>query len=354
MLPLTGPAAPIGEVLRRGVELAVDDINEAGGAGGMQLRPLFEDNKGTAEGGAAAANKLVNLEKVPYIVSSISSSTLATMPIAARSQVVVVNNGGSDPALLDQPFLYNNQIMNDELIPPMIEELRRAGFTKAALMTVEDPYGQSGREIYKSEWRDAGGEIVADEVYQATSTDLSAQLRNIKAADPDVILVMATGSPFGTIAKQARAAGIDAQIAGPLGSAGLIATGGEAAEGVLDISRAVDPAATGPEASAYISLYRETYGEDPNWESCVTAESVYILADLIAQVEDSGGDPRSGAELDEAMAKADSFPNRCVDGEITFLDNKSIVTPIALRRIEGGAFVNQKIFRVEDGEFVTD
>lgn len=352
MIPLTGPAAPIGETLKRGVDIAVTEINAAGGVDGMKLVPLYEDNKATAEGGAAAANKLMNLEKVPYAISSISSSILAALPIAERDKVVMINNGASDPALLDKPYLYNNQVMNDRLIPPLADYVHSKGFKTAAVMSSEDPYGKSGREVFTSAWTAAGGKIVADEQFVPTTTDMASQLRAIKNAKPDVLFVMATGSPFGTIVKQARAAGIDAQITGPLATQALIQTAASDADGVIDIGRAVDPQATNTNVQAFLSAYKTKYGVLPDWISCVTSESVHILAKLIAQARKDGDDPRSGASLEKAFDKAGPYPNSCVDGELAFLDDHAVTTPLELRQVEGGTFKTLKILTPQDGKFV--
>ncbi|MDQ1621570.1 MAG: branched-chain amino acid transport system substrate-binding protein [Actinomycetota bacterium] len=342
MVPLTGPASAIGENFRRGVDLAVSQINAAGGAGGMQLKPVYQDHLGTAQGGAAAANKLINLQKLPYVLSSFSSVTLAVAPVAARSKVLVINNGGTDDALLNLPFVYNNQMMNRSLLPPLLEYMKK-GATTAALLTSDDAYGTSGRETYKDTWSELGGEIVADEVFSATGTDVSSQLKKIKAANPDVLFTMAIGESFGLVAKQARAAGITAQIAGPLAVEALIKVGGKAAEGVTDAGIAVDPDAKSPAARTYLDAYQSAHGEMPDWVSCTMHESVFLLQGLIEAVKKTGGDTKSGADLQKALEANPSFPNRCADGDITFRDDHSVRAAVAIRKVANGKFVTQEI-----------
>src|SRR5947209_9486019 len=95
LLPLTGPAASIGTINRNGLDMAVDEINQQGGAGGLKLDPNVQDHKGTAQDGVAAMNQLVNIARVPAVLSTFSGPTLAAQPIAAQNKVVLVNSGGT-------------------------------------------------------------------------------------------------------------------------------------------------------------------------------------------------------------------------------------------------------------------
>src|SRR5438309_2333994 len=85
MFPMTGGAAEIGQDFVRGMNLAVDEINARGGVDGWQLKAIVVDHKGNAAGGVQAMNQLVNLEKVPYVLSSFAGVTLAAQPIAAQN-----------------------------------------------------------------------------------------------------------------------------------------------------------------------------------------------------------------------------------------------------------------------------
>jgi branched-chain amino acid transport system substrate-binding protein len=345
MLPLTGQGSGIGESFRRGIELAVKDINAGGGAGGMQLEPVYQDHLGTAEGGASAANKLINLDKLPYVIASFSSVVLATAPVAARSKVLVINAGGSDERLLNLPYVYNNQMMAKDLQAPLLKYvMAKTGAKTAALITSDDAYGVSGRKTYKDLWPSlGGGEIVADEVYALAATDMTPQLEKIKSKNPDVVLMIATGGQAGVIVKQARSLGLKSTIAAPLLVDALLTVAGPDANGVIDSGMAVDPAATSPEAKKFLAAYTAAHNAAPDWLPCTMGESVYLLEQLLDSVTKAKGDPKSGEVLMAALEKKPTFANRCANGEKTFQKDHSLDAAVAIRQVVNGKFTIDKI-----------
>jgi branched-chain amino acid transport system substrate-binding protein len=91
LLPLTGPAAPIGLEEQQGIEFAVDKINAAGGVRGRKIKIMYEDSQGKPDVGVLAFNKLVDLHNVPAVMTAFSSVSLAIAPLATRKKVLVIN-----------------------------------------------------------------------------------------------------------------------------------------------------------------------------------------------------------------------------------------------------------------------
>ena len=121
MFPLSGPAAEIGEEFKRGLDMAIDDVNSKGGIDGWQLKSVVVDHKGTALGGAQAMNQLVNLDKVPFVLTTFTGVALTAQPIAAQNSVLLMNVGGTSNNLLGKPWLYNDQVMGDPLNQPLAQ-----------------------------------------------------------------------------------------------------------------------------------------------------------------------------------------------------------------------------------------
>src|SRR3989344_2301048 len=111
---LTGEAASYGEPQRDALKLAVDDINSSGGIGGRTVEIIYEDGECSGEGGANAAQKLVNVDKVEVILGgSCSSETLAALPIVEKAGVVIVTGSATSPDLVNKSKFFFRVYPND-------------------------------------------------------------------------------------------------------------------------------------------------------------------------------------------------------------------------------------------------
>jgi branched-chain amino acid transport system substrate-binding protein len=345
MLPLTGPAASIGTVFQQGLDMAVDKINAKGGVDGWMLKPLVVDHKATAQGGIMAMSQLVNLDHVPYVLSSFSSVALASQPMAAQNHVLLINIGGPSDNLLNQPWLYNNQVMGVTLNDPLAKYLHAHGLRTVALLTSEDAYGRGDAEDFTKAWKKLGGKIVADDTFPINATDFTAQLTKIRSTNPDVLYIVAVGSTQGLLVKQARAFGIKSQIVGPLATEALIKIGGAASNGFLATGIAVDPATTDPAARFFLDAFKSKYGHYPEWDSGTAYEAVHLLADLIHEVDAKHGNPRSGDALLAALKANPGFQNYLASGKVTFRDDHGSSRAVAIQEIKQGNFVTVNITR---------
>ena len=111
--PLTGDAMSYGEPIRNAVELAVDEINADGGAGGRMIKVTYEDGECTREGGERAARKLVN-EEVQIIIGGVcSSETLALLPISEAAGVLVLSPSATSYQLTGASELFFRNAPSD-------------------------------------------------------------------------------------------------------------------------------------------------------------------------------------------------------------------------------------------------
>ena len=343
LFPMTGPAAEIGQDFVRGLDLATDAVNARGGVDGWKLKSIVVDHKGNAQGGVQAMNQLVNLDKVPFAMTSFAGVGLAAQPIAAQNQVLLLNVGGTSLGLLDKPWLYNDQIIGEPLNAPLAQYAWDHGKRTAALLTSEDPFGKDNGASFVSAFTKLGGKIVESETFPLGSSDFSSQLAKIKAANPAVLYSVAVGDTQGLLASQSRAADIKALMLGPLVTMSLITTGGRASEGFIGAGIAVDPNTKDSTAKAFIAAFRAKYGRDPEWGSGTPYEGVLYLATLIHEVVRSGGDPRSGAALLKAVEAHPSFQNVLSGGTVTLLKDHGSTRAIALTEVRDAKFVTIKV-----------
>src|SRR5258708_19530483 len=98
--PMSGPNSRYGSFSLRGAQLATEEINDAGGVGGRKIAITSGDSQGTPVEGVSATRRLIDLDKVDFIIGDVSSSvTLAMQPVAEDAGVLLLNAASSNPKI---------------------------------------------------------------------------------------------------------------------------------------------------------------------------------------------------------------------------------------------------------------
>lgn len=343
MFPLTGPAASIGKEQEQGAQLAVDQINKAGGIDGYTLKMVAVDHKGTAQGGAQGMNQLVNLDHVPYVLSGFASVLLAAQPIAAQNHVLLMNTGGAGTELLNKPWLYNVAPNPGLLDPPLADYAWNTLKARTvAMLYSDDAYGQENSAVFKQSWEKLGGKVVASATFPIGATDFTSQLTQIKNAHPDVLYTVTLGQTSGLIVKQARSLGISVPLMNPLLSPPY-KVGGAAANGYLGTNGYVDTKTTDPQAQKFITGWENAYHSQPQFSDGEAYEGVQAFATLAKSVLDAKGNPNDGQALLNALQQKPEFHDFMAGGTIKLLPNHDDLQPIALQKSEGPNLVTIKV-----------
>jgi branched-chain amino acid transport system substrate-binding protein len=195
LLPLTGPAAPIGIEEQQGVKFAVDRANARGGIAGVPIRVLFDDSQGKPDQAVLAFNRVVDLEQVPAVITAFSSVSLAIAPLATRREVLVINPAAQTDQLdKASPFLINT-------IPLVKDEAKvLAGFVvaklgkRAAIVYENAAAGIDGRNDFRKFFEESGGTIIAEEPVEFGQTNYRSTLLKVAAAKPDFVYIAITQS----------------------------------------------------------------------------------------------------------------------------------------------------------------
>ncbi len=152
ILPLTGSAAPYGENAKRGIELALTEINAAGGIQGSRIRVLFEDSRTDPKEAVSALNKLYSTHGVRYIIGDINSSgVLAMAPIAEKNKIILLSPGASNPKISDAgEYIFRNW-HSDALEGQVDAEhaYSKMNWRTAAVLYVDAAYGVGLAETFR-------------------------------------------------------------------------------------------------------------------------------------------------------------------------------------------------------------
>ncbi|MER3404952.1 MAG: amino acid ABC transporter substrate-binding protein [Chloroflexota bacterium] len=190
----TGDLASYGGPIRNGTELAAKHLNDAGGLlGGRKIQLVHKDSQTSPQPAVEAARALVNVDKVPAIVGSLASSvTLAVAEaVTIPNKVVLISPASTSPALTalnDQDYVFRTP-PSDALQGVILAKVAwEQGFRKAAVLYVNNPYGQGLTNVFKREFEKRGGQVTAGVPHEQVQPSYEAELRRAADGKPDVLV----------------------------------------------------------------------------------------------------------------------------------------------------------------------
>ncbi|MBU4425265.1 MAG: ABC transporter substrate-binding protein [Desulfobacterales bacterium] len=208
--PLTGTNAVQGLDMKRGEELALEEINAAGGIYGNPLKIMWEDTESSAKGGMDAVHKLVEINKVPLILGAYSSGiSLPTGQWTNSKKVIQIAVASTSPTLREIGPYFFNIIGLDEVMGTMLAEFALESDAETfASITVNNPFG-IGIEIWTEKTINKAGKKWLEAVrYDEKKTDYRAEIERLFAKKPEVVFFTAYGTESKLILKQAYEMGL--------------------------------------------------------------------------------------------------------------------------------------------------
>ncbi len=292
---VTGANAPLGDPERKALLLLVDKINKAGGVDGHQVEAVIEDDESDPAKAVAAVNKLLTVDKVCAVIGGTGSgNAMAIKPIMTAKKVpFIAVAAGNVITDTDYKWTFRAPAKNSlaaEAALTYIEKTLKA--KKIAILYDSNAFGQDGFNLISKEAPGKGITIVAQEKYESTATDVTAQLTNIKAANPEVVVVWGTNPVPAVAAKAMKQLGMTQPFVGSHGLATkkFIELAADAANGVvfpsarLIIPSSFTDAAQKKVVDQFIKDYKAMYnGEVPNNYAGHAYDAFYILTNALAK-----------------------------------------------------------------------
>jgi len=344
--PMTGGDSAFGIDAENAGKIAVADFGEFNG---FQFELVAEDDGGTAEGGAAVANKFVADPTVVGVAGHLfSGATFAAAPIYEAAGIVMLSPSATNPDLTKQGFrVFNRVPFTDALQGKAAAEymFNELGFTKVAFLHDSQDYGKGLAEIAAASFEELGGEVVELLGVVTKEADYSPVLTTIAAKSPDAIYFGGYTQDGGVITNNMKTTGLENAVFfgcdGTYGTDYLNRTG-ENGEGSYHATPRTPPAT--PEKDAFDAAYTEAYGVGPgelspfSWNSydCTTA-----IMQMVTEVAVMGDD---GALYIPRGALVDGIRNLT---NWTGISGTYTCAPDGDCNIEGPQF-----WVVENGEFV--
>ena len=341
----TGPGETYGRVAIQAKQMAVAEINAAGGINGRMLELVVEDEKCNAQDSITAYNKLTDVDGVKIILgTSCSGAMLGAAPLAEKDGVVLFSGLATNPDIANAGDYVFRTSMNDAQVGIDTGNVLWAdGIRTLATITESTDYAEGVRRASVAQFEKRGGQIVAVERYASDVTDFRSQLTKLIGQGPDAIHIAAQ-SEFtgGTIVKQAQELGYNGPIYGDIVVIGTTALeiAGDAATGVKGIIADLDPA--NAKAKEVLANFRSQYGYITlAWYLGSAYDDVYIAAECLKKTgddQDADGfrDCLYDITWNGVIGEGYSFDS---DGEVVGLSNAVVeVLPLAERNTDNQGY----------------
>lgn len=334
---LSGRTSNFGQSAKNGEEMAIAELNAAGGVLGRQVKLVAEDDEGRPERATTVATKLIDQDRVIALLGETTSgNTLAAAPKAQAAKVPMISPAATTPAVTE----VGDYIFRVCFIDPFQGEVM-AKFaantlkakTAAIMLDFNSPYSRGLTQFFEKSFNKLGGTVIDRQAYTQGDRDYKGQLTAIRSHNPDVIYVPGYYGEVGVIAKQAQQLGIKKPLLGGDGwdAAQLWQLGGDALDGdyISNHYSVDDPA---PAIQKFVAAFKSRYGIVPDALGALGYDTVMVLADSIKRAGTT-----AGPQLRDAIAQTKNFPG--VTGTITIDDHRNAVKPAVVLKLMGGKYV---------------
>jgi branched-chain amino acid transport system substrate-binding protein len=334
-LPLTGAEARVGGFFKEGYDLAFEEVNKKGGldVGGkkMPVQLILQDDTSTQATAVSLADRLVNSDKVDFLLGTYSSHLVeAQSTVAEENRVPYVNGGGGATKIYKRGFKYLFGLISPvELLGTTlmqwVDEQQKAGKlprpAKIALLWENTAHGKDFRKGVSDFAQKSGGayEVVVDESFELNGKDFGALLGKVKAANVDLFLVDAHLPDYITMHRQYVAAGLCHKVA-TYGARGaekdaIEALGKENTSYVLSGVWWSNQLAAKPGPSRdFVAAFQAKYGANrkPEWFQALGYDTARVL---FAAIQKAGKVDREAVR--KALAET-KFPSLLPGGSVEF------------------------------------
>lgn len=334
-IPLSGPAAWMGEDYRMGAILAVEAINAAGGVAGKRLQLFEADDACTPAQAASAYRKLIDFDRVDVIVGAgCSGPTLAAMPIVQQSRIVNLTPASTNPDITRRAGVGGNpwqfrlnvddSIMADAFAAYIAERAK-----SVTIFAANNDFGRGAAQEYRERFAELGVQVVGVEYFEQGQADYRPTLTKVKAQNPEALLLIMEAKDGAVFVRQFHEVGMTQRIfsRGSLVTAEFIeAMGTDVAMGEGIEEATLWALGQDPELDR---LHQERWNTPPRAHGAMAYYAMHVLA---AAIEQSGKTDRAG--IREALAAVSvELPGL---GKIEFDDYNQAHPNMVITRLEGG------------------
>ncbi len=330
---LSGPGAAYGETTSNAVNMAIDEINAAGGVKGAKFEAVIVDGKCVPREAALAAERLVINDKVNVLLGGVASSaSLAVKAVAEREKVAMVEGVAGSNALTQKGNKYvfrvvPNMAMYIEFAADYLCKTRKP--KRVAYVFQNTDFGKETVELSKAKLEACGVKTVGWFPSRPDEANFQTAQTSLKASKPDVTFLIHWPPAAISFLRQAKESGFKSTWfnIGSLAAPAFTAKAGTIAEGFTGVN-VFEPTSAQPLAQKFSASFKKRYGTLPDWFGAGYYTGVKVIADAVRR----GGTTREG--IARALAETKGFKSML--GDVAFDDTGQAPSFFTLFKYVGG------------------
>jgi branched-chain amino acid transport system substrate-binding protein len=332
---MTGGEATFGQSTDKGVRLAIDTKNAAGGIKGKKIKLITVDNQGKPEEAAAVVKKLITQDKVIAVLGEVASTrSLAAAPIAQQNKIPMISPSSTNPKVTQVGDYIFRVCFIDPFQGSVMARFAHENLKLkkvAVLKDLKSDYSLGLSEFFITKFKDLGGAVVAEQTFSTGDPDFKAQLTKIRASAPDAIFIPAYYTEVGLIARQARELGIKAVLLGGDGwdSPKLFEIGRDAVQGGY-FSNHYATESTNPATVTFIKNFKEKYNETPDGLAAAGYDAAQVLISAMERAPEL-----TPLAIRDELAKTTGFDG--ATGKITINKDRNADKDAFIVKVDGKA-----------------
>ena len=274
VLDITGAGASLGVPERQTIEMLADQVNAAGGVNGRKVKLYIEDNQSTEDGAAKATTKLLTTEKVDVIIgASRTGPSLAMRPIAEKAEKPMVSLAANAKIVDGSKWVFKTAQNDRVVLEKMVDDMKAKGITQVAVARDASGFGEGILEMLADVGKAAGITVAKVEKFAPDATDFTSQMTNLRASNPQAVLIWGIPPAAGLAQKAYKQLGLNVPVyqSHGIGNQAFLDTAGDTADGlraplgrmlVADQLKADDPQK--PVVTKFISDFKAKYNANPS------------------------------------------------------------------------------------------
>src|SRR5438132_572629 len=327
---LTGDGASFGQSSREGTEVAVDEINNAGGLlGGRKIKLLVEDDQSKPEEASNAVTKLVTQDKVVAVVGEVASRrSLAAAPVCQKYMIPMISPSSTNERVTqvgDYIFrvCFIDPFQGEVLAKFAYNDLKARKI--AILKDIQQDYSVGLTDSIVKHFTALGGQILDPVSYSTGDADFKAILTQVRSQKPDAVFVTGYYPEAAIIARQARELGMKMPLLGGDGWVGDALKNGREALANCYISNHYSGDNPDPVVQNFVKAYRAKFSHDPDSIAALGYDAAKVLADAMTRANST-----EGPKVRDALAKAD-VPG--VTGRLKMNAKRNVDKPAVIQEV---------------------
>ncbi len=337
ILPLTGSAAQIGIWQQRGLELAIEQLNQNLTPPTKPFQVVYEDSQGDPKTGVAALQKIISTTKPPVILSSLSSVSSAVLPLLERHQIVSMLLAVSLPGITERSWwTFRCHLGSDNEAEAMAAYLATTPIRRVAVAYINDEFGVGAEAVFRRVAENKKLVVTATEAYNKEASDFRTLVTKLRRTNPEAIYVIGYVNSSVLLIKQLRELGVRVPVLGnlTLSLPSFLQLGGQALEGAIFTVTPFDVQQEREQLKSFVRGYQARYQEEPNVYAAFAYDAIMMVGQAAQNQEFSALRIREGLleirDYQGILGKLNVEPNGEIEFPTRIVQNRGgVIVPVA-------------------------